>query len=180
MIACRGKNGWFNLGKASAYKLGEEMAVSIGSKKPWQDVSPIYLQGPKTEIMALLGSLKAMAEGEACGMFELRSAEISIAPKCSGGINQRLCVYCCRRMEDLPVTDRLEPTIEDCAEIGKRALMATCFSVAADDLEASISDLMADLLHLARLNNIDPDHIIDTAQMHFDAEMEEKKEAAHG
>ncbi|MHB8069535.1 MAG: hypothetical protein ACYDIC_16710 [Desulfobaccales bacterium] len=73
-----------------------------------------------------------------------------------------------------PVTDNPEPTIEECAEIGKRALVATCFSMAGEDLETSISDLVADLLHLARLNNIDPDHIIETAQIHFDAEVEER------
>ena len=101
MIACRGKNGWFNLVKASAYKLGEEMAVSIGSKKPWHDVSPIYMQGPKSEIVALLGSLKAMAEGgEPCGMFELRSAEKPTSTKCSGGSNPELCAYCHLKMEE--------------------------------------------------------------------------------
>ena len=73
-----------------------------------------------------------------------------------------------------PVTGNPEPTVEECAEIGRRALLATCFSVAPDDLEASISDLVADLLHLARLNDIDQDHVIDTAQMNFDAEVEER------
>ncbi|MEW6657405.1 MAG: hypothetical protein AB1424_01965 [Thermodesulfobacteriota bacterium] len=76
--------------------------------------------------------------------------------------------------EPRSVTDNPEPTIEECAEIGRRALVATGFSVAPDDLETSISDLVADLLHLARLNGIDPDHVIETAQIHFDAEVEER------
>ena len=38
----------------------------------------------------------------------------------------------------------------------------------------SIADLVTDLMHLARLNGVEPDYIIHTAQMHFDAEVEEE------
>jgi len=105
MISCRGKNGWFNLVKASAYKLGDEFAVSIGSKSPWHDVSPIYLQGPKEEIVDLLGSLKAMAKGGECGMFELRKVENPPALKCSGGTNSELCTYCHLKMAEEAVNE---------------------------------------------------------------------------
>jgi hypothetical protein len=42
----------------------------------------------------------------------------------------------------------------------------------------SIVDLVSDLLHLARENDIEPDYIIRMAQTHFDAEVAE--EAEHG
>ena len=42
------------------------------------------------------------------------------------------------------------------------------------DLTTGIYDLVADLLHLARENDIEPDYIIHMAQMHFDAEVEEE------
>lgn len=47
-----------------------------------------------------------------------------------------------------------------------------------EGLSSSIQDLVADLLHLAHQNDIEPDNIIMMAQMHFDAEVEE--EAEHG
>lgn len=103
MIACRGKNGWFNLHKVEAYAYPKEDGtgyVSISSKQPYRDVAPIYLQGPKSEIVALLGSIKAQIEGDPCGMFELRCAEKQIAPKCSGGTNPELCAYCHLKMEE--------------------------------------------------------------------------------
>lgn len=75
-----------------------------------------------------------------------------------------------------PVTDNPAPTIEECAEIGRRALVATCYSTDPDELATSIYDLVGDLLHLARLNDIEPDYIIHMAQMHFDAEVEEETE----
>ncbi|MHB8069536.1 MAG: hypothetical protein ACYDIC_16715 [Desulfobaccales bacterium] len=97
MITCRGKNGWFNLHKVDAYAYPKEDGtgyVSISSKKPYRDVAPIYLQGPTSEIVALLGSIKAQIEGEPCGMFELRSAEKPTGTKCSGGTNPELCAFC--------------------------------------------------------------------------------------
>jgi hypothetical protein len=47
-----------------------------------------------------------------------------------------------------------------------------------EGLGDSIVDLVSDLLHLARENDIEPDYIISMAQMHFDAEVEE--EVDHG
>ena len=40
----------------------------------------------------------------------------------------------------------------------------------------SITDLVADLLHLARQNGIEPDYIMETAKMNFDAEVEHDPE----
>lgn len=45
-----------------------------------------------------------------------------------------------------------------------------------ESLGTSITDLVTDLLHLARQNDIEPDYVISTAQMHFDAEVEEEAE----
>jgi len=63
------------------------------------------------------------------------------------------------------------------AAIGEKAVLA----VFRDDIESGgidlgtgIYDLVADLLHLARENDIEPDYIIHMAQMHFDAEVEEE------
>ena len=63
------------------------------------------------------------------------------------------------------------------AAIGEKAILA----VFRDDIESGgidlgtgIYDLVADLLHLARENGIEPDYIIHMAQMHFDAEVEEE------
>ena len=67
------------------------------------------------------------------------------------------------------------------AAIGEKAVLA----VFRDDIESggidmgtAIYDLVADLLHLARENDIEPDYIVHMAQMHFDAEVEE--EAGYG
>lgn len=63
------------------------------------------------------------------------------------------------------------------AAIGEKAVLA----VFRDDIESGgidlgtgIYDLVADLLHLARENDIEPDYIIHMAQMHFWAEVEEE------
>ena len=67
-----------------------------------------------------------------------------------------------------------------CAEIGMKAIMGTFKeNIKLDDidLETSISDLIANLLHLAREHNIEPDRIIEQAKMHFDAEVDEEAEA---
>jgi hypothetical protein len=63
------------------------------------------------------------------------------------------------------------------AAIGEKAVLA----VFRDDIESGgidlgtgIYDLVADLLHLARENDIEPDYIIHMAQMHFDAEVEDE------
>ena len=43
-----------------------------------------------------------------------------------------------------------------------------------EDLSASIVDLVADLLHLAHQNDIEPDYVTRLAQDHFTAEVEEE------
>jgi hypothetical protein len=67
----------------------------------------------------------------------------------------------------------LEPTPQECAAIGQRALVAVGFNHQGEDLESGIVDLVANLLHLARENDIEPDYVIAQAQMHYDAEVEE-------
>ena len=63
MIECRGRNGWFNLHEASAYKLYEgRMAVQMRSKSPYRDMPPIYFAGSIEEVLALLDELKALVE----------------------------------------------------------------------------------------------------------------------
>jgi len=47
-----------------------------------------------------------------------------------------------------------------------------------EGLADSIVDLVSDLFHLARENDIEPDYIVHMAQMHVDAEVEEEEE--HG
>ena len=75
----------------------------------------------------------------------------------------------------------MEPTNAERAEIGRKAVMAV-FSKEIEsggiDLGTGIYDLVADLLHLARLNDIEPDYIIHMATMHFDAEVEEEAQNA--
>jgi hypothetical protein len=75
----------------------------------------------------------------------------------------------------------MEPTNAERAEIGRKAVMAV-FSEEIEsggiDLGTGIYDLVADLLHLARLNDIEPDYIMHMATMHFDAEVEEEAQNA--
>ncbi|TSA08037.1 MAG: hypothetical protein D4R73_09275 [Deltaproteobacteria bacterium] len=60
------------------------------------------------------------------------------------------------------------------AAIGEKALDAVFDHCHKEEIGTSIYDLVADLLHLARENGIEPDYIIHMAQMHFDAEVEEE------
>jgi len=46
-------------------------------------------------------------------------------------------------------------------------------------LGESIADLVADLLHLAKENNIDPELIITRSRMNFKAEVEEEADPDH-
>jgi hypothetical protein len=59
MIECRSRNGWFRLHEASAslYQDGR-VAVRVLSKKGYQDMPPIYLEGLKEEILSLLDQLR--------------------------------------------------------------------------------------------------------------------------
>ena len=43
-----------------------------------------------------------------------------------------------------------------------------------EDLDATIVDLVTDLLHLAHKNDIEPDYVTHMAQEHYDAEVEEE------
>lgn len=75
----------------------------------------------------------------------------------------------------------MEPTNAERAEIGRKAVMAVFskeIKSGGIDLGTGIYDLVADLLHLARLNGIEPDYIIHMATMHFDAEVEEEAQNA--
>jgi hypothetical protein len=56
MIECRGRNGWFKLHHASAvaYKTQDLVSVALASKSNYRNVAPIYFQGPKAEVEALL------------------------------------------------------------------------------------------------------------------------------
>lgn len=65
------------------------------------------------------------------------------------------------------------------AAVGEKAVLAVFredIESGGIDLATGIYDLVTDLLHLARENNIEPDYIIHVAQMHFDAEVKEEAE----
>ena len=72
MIDCRGRNGWFKLHEAVVFPFLNNtvppekgtVAIEILSKKQYRDMPPIYLQGPKDEITALLKKL--LTEVEQC------------------------------------------------------------------------------------------------------------------
>ena len=71
--------------------------------------------------------------------------------------------------------DNDDPTNEERAEEALKVMMVSDKYFMGDQVEAeSLADLMADLLHLARRNGIEPDYVIRTAQMNFDAEVEEE------
>ncbi len=44
-----------------------------------------------------------------------------------------------------------------------------------EDLSDAVADLISDLLHLALLGNLDPEHIIEQARANFAAELSEEK-----
>lgn len=132
-------------------------------------------------------SAKGMSGGEVAVSMQSKAGYANVAPIYFSGPKEEVLALINDLKEQVggtpsnrPVTDNPAPTIEECAEIGRRALVATCYSTDPDELATSIYDLVADLLHLARLNDIDTEDIIHTAQMHFDAEVEEEKEATHG
>lgn len=61
MIECRGRNGWFILHEAKVQRLDlvreGYVAVSLSSKKGYLNVAPIYLRGPRFEVLNLLEKL---------------------------------------------------------------------------------------------------------------------------
>ena len=70
----------------------------------------------------------------------------------------------------------LNLNIEERAERAECALL--CYPGGdPEDLDATIVDLVTDLLHLAHRNDIEPDYVTRMAQEHYDAELEE--EAGH-
>jgi hypothetical protein len=71
-----------------------------------------------------------------------------------------------------------EPTNEERAEAARQALAAVPKYDPYDT--DSITDLVTDLLHLARQEGIEPDYVTTTAQMNFDAEVEEEIEEQKG
>ena len=74
MIECRGRNGFFNLHDATVFPFLNNtlppekgtVAIEITSKKQYRDMPPIYLQGPKDEVEALLRRLLAEVELSSC------------------------------------------------------------------------------------------------------------------
>ena len=74
--------------------------------------------------------------------------------------------------------DDTDPTNEHRAAFAMAALQSqTKYEDAwPDGLAESIVDLVTDLLHLARLNDIEPDYIIHMAQIHFDIKVKEDAE----
>jgi hypothetical protein len=76
-------------------------------------------------------------------------------------------------------TKNLIVTNNERAALGEKAVLAVFredLESGGIDLATGIYDLVADLLHLARENDIEPDYIIHMAQMHFDAEVKEEAE----
>lgn len=66
--------------------------------------------------------------------------------------------------------------IELSVEIARKAVMDAFgpdIESGGIELADGIYDLVADLLHLARENDIEPDYIIHMATMHYNAEVEE-------
>lgn len=51
-------------------------------------------------------------------------------------------------------------------------------AVCRTDDDSALGDLMANLLHLARAQGLDPERVIDTARMHFEAEEAEEAQEA--
>lgn len=72
-----------------------------------------------------------------------------------------------------PPKERDEMTNE---ERGQRAETALAAYIGNDpaDLSSTIVDLVTDLLHLAHQNDIEPDYVTTTAQLHYTAEVEEE------
>ncbi len=67
MIECRGRNGWFELANLQAlcHRDGTT-SISISSKRAYSDMPPIYLAGPKSEIIDLLNQIReSLAKNEA-------------------------------------------------------------------------------------------------------------------
>lgn len=75
-----------------------------------------------------------------------------------------------------------EPTNDDRAEwaleAGKVFAKRTGLSVDADELTCVISDLIADLMHLARKRGYDAEHLLDNGASHFRIEVQEEEEGA--
>ena len=62
------------------------------------------------------------------------------------------------------------PSIEERCEWAETALEAFTEARGADESEMDIIDLVADLMHYAKSKHYDPQSILDSATMHFEAE----------
>jgi len=70
-----------------------------------------------------------------------------------------------------------EPDNQERADWAKRALITFAADTGLDmeeEPETAISDLLADLMHLARQMGLDWDQAMETATMNYDAEVEEE------
>lgn len=67
-------------------------------------------------------------------------------------------------------------TNADRAQRAEPALAAYQGRDAGDTLADNIVDLVTDLMHLARLNDIEPDYVAQAAADHYTAEVEEEVE----
>ena len=64
-------------------------------------------------------------------------------------------------------------TNEERAQRGKKCLLVY-EACQEDDPTSSIVDLVTDLLHLAHAHDIEPDYVTQTAQTHYQAEVEKE------
>jgi hypothetical protein len=75
-----------------------------------------------------------------------------------------------------------EPTNKDRAGWAHEALrrFGEITGVGDEDLKTQISDLVADLMHLAKIESVDFDDVLDSARMHYEAELDEEREGFYG
>lgn len=73
------------------------------------------------------------------------------------------------------MTTNTEPTNEDKADFAHHAVrtyMKATGLTRADGLETAIGDLLADLMHLCRIESVDWDFLVLQAKAHFNEETE--------
>ncbi len=70
-----------------------------------------------------------------------------------------------------------EPTNEDRAEWARKAL-ATFMFTTGSEREDAVCDLLADLMHYCRLNDIDFEDELRRGRVHFEEEVSEEEEAS--
>ena len=62
-------------------------------------------------------------------------------------------------------------------QTGQDSMLDGTLTVPDDILCEVAGDLIADLFHLARLNDVDPEHLVDRGRMHYDAEVSAEQAA---